>query len=141
MSPLCYDHKKHTHINCAGRSGSLQRCAPTAASCERTAVSERSSVAQCVSVLDLYPKSEEPSVTTSSPSAPPPRSGALLLEANSSANTLGVPALNPSAHMQTHSVTDSNVQSAGSSSVARTLTFLCPSFVPVQLCVLHLRTH
>lgn len=24
MSPLCYDHKKHTHINCAGRSGSLQ---------------------------------------------------------------------------------------------------------------------
>eukprot|EP00064_Thunnus_orientalis_P007347 superscaffoldBa00000808_g7367 len=40
------------------------------------------------------PKSEEPSVTTSVPSALPPRSGAFMLEAHSSANTLNVPPLN-----------------------------------------------
>lgn len=64
------------------------------------------SVAQCVSALDLYPKSEEPSVITRSPSALPPRSGALMLEATSSVNTLRVPSLNLS---QTHANTDANM--------------------------------
>lgn len=97
-SPPWYDHNMHTHINSAGRSGKLQRCTTTAASCGRTAVSG----AQCVSALDLYPKPEEPSVITSSPSAPPPRSGAFLLEAKQHCETLRVPSLNPSAHTQTH---------------------------------------
>lgn len=120
-----------THINSAGRSGELQRCSITPKDC-----SEWGSVAHFVSVLDLYPKLEEPSITNSSPPASPPRSGAFTLEASSSASTLRVPSLNVSAHMPTHM--NANIQSIGSFFIPRTLPFclcLCSEFYAKHSCM------
>lgn len=56
-----------------------------------------------------------PSITTSSPSAPSPRSGAFLLEANSSADSLRVPSLNLSTYIQTHLNKEANMQKKAAS--------------------------